>query len=64
MLNQEDREYYDFLDKFFRSAFELDRDFAKLSVNNKERVGTKLIEFLDAQKKAEMIRFIRNGLFR
>ena len=62
MENKEEKECRDFLDKFIRAVSELNNDFAKLSADSKKQVERKLVEFLEAQKKAAIIQFIRNGL--
>ena len=48
-MNQEEKEYSDFVNKLARSAFELKSDFEKLSKNNKTRV----IEYVVMSAKTE-----------
>ena len=54
MLNQEEKRYQDFINKFKRSVAELEKDFAELSENNKPRAATELIDFVGKQTVLKM----------
>ena len=54
MLNQEEKKYQDFINKFKRSLAELERDFAELSEINKPRAATELFEFVGKQTVLKM----------
>ena len=54
MLNQEEKKYQDFINKFKRSVAELERDFGELSENNKPRAAAELVEFVGMQTVLKM----------
>lgn len=54
MLNQEEKKYQDFINKFKRSLAELERDFAELSENDKPRATIELVEFVRQQTVLKM----------
>ena len=58
MVNQEEKEYRKFVDKFQRSVFELNNDFAKLSENNKRKVKQYLVSSAETQVQLEILQSI------
>ena len=62
MLNQEEKEYREFIEKFLRSVFELKSDFEKLSKNNKVRVREYIVNSAETQTQFEILKLIANRL--
>ncbi len=62
MLNQEEKEFRDFIDKFNRSIFELRNDFTNLSDNNKVRVKEHIIKSAGTQTQLEILLSISKHL--
>ena len=62
MVNQEEKEYREFIDKFLRSVFELKSDFEKLSDNSKVRVREYIVNSAETQAQLEILKLIANRL--
>lgn len=62
MLNQEEKEYQEFIEKFLRSIFELKSDFEKLSENSKARVKEYIVNSAETQAQFEILKLIANRL--
>ena len=62
MLNQEEKEYQEFIEKFLRSIFELKSDFEKLSENSKVRVREYIVNSAETQAQFEILKLIANRL--
>ena len=62
MLNQEEKEYQEFIEKFLRSVFELKSDFEKLSENSKVRVREYIVTSAETQAQFEILKLIANRL--
>ena len=62
MINQEEKEYQEFIEKFLRSVFELKSDFEKLSENNKERAREYIVNSAETQAQFEILKLIANRL--
>ena len=62
MLNQEEKEYQEFIEKFLRSVFELKSDFEKLSENNKVRVREYIVNSAKTRAQFETLKLIANRL--
>ena len=60
MLNQEEKEYWDFINKFNHSLAELNNDFSKLSQNNKIRVENELLEFVKIKSTLKTIEMLKH----
>ena len=59
-MNQEEKEYSDFINKLARSAFELKSDFGKLSNNNKTRVIEYVVRLVKTQSQLEILNLTMN----
>jgi translation initiation factor 2 beta subunit (eIF-2beta)/eIF-5 len=62
MLNQEEKEYREFIEKFLRSVFELKSDLEKLSKNNKVRVREYIVNSAETRTQFEILKLIANRL--
>ena len=62
MINQEEKEYQKFIEKFLRSVFELKSDFEKLSEKNKVRVREYIVNSAKTQAQFEILKLIANRL--
>lgn len=60
MLNQEEKEYWDFINKFNHSLAKLNNDFSKLSQNNKIRVENELLEFVKIKSTLKTIEMLKH----
>ena len=58
MINQEEKEYQKFIEKFLHSVFELKRDFEKLSENNKVRARECIVNSAGTQAQFEILKLI------
>ena len=58
MVNQEEKEYWEFIDKFRHSVFELNNNYAKLSENNKTKVKQYLVSSAETQVQLEILQSI------
>ena len=62
MINQEEKEYQEFIEKLLRSVFELKRDFEKLSENNKVRAREYIVNSAETQAQFEILKLIAKRL--
>ena len=62
MVNQEEKEYREFIDKFLHSVFELKNDFENLSENNKARVREYFVSSAETQAQFEILKLIAKRL--
>ena len=62
MINQEEKEYREFIDKFWHSVFRLRNDFKKLSKNNEIKVKQYFVNSAETQVQLEILQSITKRL--
>lgn len=62
MINQEEKEYREFIEKFVCSVLELKNNFEKLSENNKVRVREYIVNSAETQAQFEILKLIADRL--
>ena len=60
MLNQKEKESQDFVNKFIRSLIELEKDFDKLSENDKARALSQILVYVKVHTELKAFYSIMN----